>query len=130
MAFEDLTHKQQIFVAEYVKDGNGTRAAREAGYSEKTAEVIASENLRKPLVKGEIDRIKAEKLQKLGVDADWLLRELVLQYQTAVDADRPQIAMKALDLIGKHCDVGAFKDRLELSGSLHMSHEAALRELE
>lgn len=45
-----LTPKQRLFVAEYLKDFNGTRAAIRAGYPKKTAQAIASENLRKPLI--------------------------------------------------------------------------------
>lgn len=130
MAFDDLTHKQQMFCLEYIKDGNATRSAIDAGYSEKSAYSIGEENLRKPEVSQEIARLKRERSQKVQVDAEWLLRELVLQYQKATDGDRDAAALKALDLIGKHCDVGAFKDRLEISGGMHLSHEAALRELE
>lgn len=43
-----LTPKQQRFVEEYLTDLNATQAAIRAGYSEKTANVIASENLAKP----------------------------------------------------------------------------------
>ena len=45
-----LTGKQRIFVRQYLIHFNGTRAAIEAGYSKKTAQVIGSENFRKPLI--------------------------------------------------------------------------------
>lgn len=47
-----LTGKQKLFADYYVGEAhcNGTRAAKLAGYSEKTAYSIASENLRKPEV--------------------------------------------------------------------------------
>lgn len=130
MAFDDLTLKQQLFCLEYVKDGNGTQAAVRAGYSEDTARVIASENLTKPAIAEQIARLKRDRQEKIQVDAEWLLRELVVQYHKAADGDREAAALKALDLIGKHCDVGAFKDRLEISGGLQMTHEQALKELE
>ena len=38
MALRDLTHRQQKFVLEYVKDQNATQACIRAGYSAKTAE--------------------------------------------------------------------------------------------
>ena len=44
---DKLTPKQEAFVREYVVDLNGTQAAIRAGYSEKSAPVIASQNLRK-----------------------------------------------------------------------------------
>ena len=45
---EKLTFKQRKFVIEYMKDLNATQAAIRAGYSKKTARIIASENLTKP----------------------------------------------------------------------------------
>ena len=44
-----LTAKQQRFVDEYLIDLNATQAAIRAGYNEKTAFSIGTENLRKPL---------------------------------------------------------------------------------
>lgn len=44
---DKLTPKQEAFVREYLVDLNGTQAAIRAGYSEKSAPVIASQNLRK-----------------------------------------------------------------------------------
>lgn len=43
-----LTDKQQRLVDEYLIDLNATQAAIRAGYSEKTAKEIGSENLTKP----------------------------------------------------------------------------------
>lgn len=44
----DLTPKQKAFADEYIKNGgNASDAARKAGYAEKNAEVIGSQNLRK-----------------------------------------------------------------------------------
>lgn len=62
---DDLTEKQKIFCREYILDWNGTRAAIAAGYSEKTAGVIASENLTKPNVKAHIQAIQ-EDLEKVA----------------------------------------------------------------
>jgi hypothetical protein len=50
-----LTAKQRAFVDEYVQDFNATRAALDAGYSEKTAAVIGHENLRKPKIEEAIN---------------------------------------------------------------------------
>lgn len=43
-----LTPKQKKFCEYYIQSGNASDAARKAGYSEKTANRIASENLSKP----------------------------------------------------------------------------------
>lgn len=55
-----LTRKQQAFVNEYLKSFNATQAAIAAGYSEKTAYAIGSENLRKPEILAELERIYRE----------------------------------------------------------------------
>lgn len=74
-----LTLKQQRFVEEYLIDLNATQAAIRAGYSEKTANRIASENLSKLDIKKYIDErlaeIESEKIAK---------QEEVLQYLTSV----------------------------------------------
>lgn len=43
-----LSTKQQLFVAHYCETWNATKAAIEAGYSQKSAYSIGSENLKKP----------------------------------------------------------------------------------
>lgn len=45
-----LTPKQKAFADEYIRCGNATEAARRAGYSAKTANTIAAQNLAKPSV--------------------------------------------------------------------------------
>ena len=52
----NLTWKQKAFIDEYMKDYNGTQAAIRAGYSEDSAQQIASENLSKPVIKAELKR--------------------------------------------------------------------------
>lgn len=72
-----LTIKQDAFVKAYLLNGgNATQAAITAGYSEKTAQEIGSENLSKPIIKSAIEKhqqksnddyiwSKADKLKKL-----------------------------------------------------------------
>lgn len=50
-----LTPKQQLFADFYLQHFNGTKAAKQAGYSEKTAYAIAYENLNKPQIKQYIE---------------------------------------------------------------------------
>jgi len=65
----NLTPKQKIFCHEYVIDYNGSRAARVAGYSEKTAKEIASSNLTKVNVKEYIEHIQKDLSKLSGVTA-------------------------------------------------------------
>lgn len=45
-----MTEKQKLFIAEYLKSWNATQAALAAGYSERSAASIGSENLKKPKI--------------------------------------------------------------------------------
>jgi len=71
-----LTAKQQRFVDEYLIDLNGTQAAIRAGYSEKTAKAIASENLTKPDVIAAVQSAQAARAQRTQLDSDWVLERL------------------------------------------------------
>lgn len=67
-----LTVKQEKFVAEYIRnDGNGTQAALVAydTDNEKTAGVMAVENLAKPSIKERVD----EALIKLRISPEYVL---------------------------------------------------------
>lgn len=67
-----LTNKQRAFVNEYIQCWNATEAARRAGYSEKTARSIGSENLTKPDIKQEID----ERIAEMAMGANEALHRL------------------------------------------------------
>lgn len=71
-----LTRKQQRFADEYLIDLDGTKAAIRAGYSPKTAGVIASENLKKPNIREYIDLRMEEKTEELIASQDEVLRYL------------------------------------------------------
>jgi phage terminase small subunit len=62
-----LTKKQEIFVSEYLKDGLAGRAARAAGYSDKSADAQASQLLKIP----KIAKLVAEKHEKRCAKLDF-----------------------------------------------------------
>ncbi|HDL7825599.1 TPA: terminase small subunit [Yersinia enterocolitica] len=72
-----LTDKQELFAREYLKDLNATQAAIRAGYSEKTARKIGSENLTKPDIAERIIELKDVRNEEVGIDAAYVLRRLV-----------------------------------------------------
>ncbi len=74
-----LTLKQQRFADEYIRLGEVTRAAINAGYSTKTAYSIGQENLNKPAIKAYIDE-RLELLKKQSIAQ----QDEVLQYLTSV----------------------------------------------
>jgi phage terminase small subunit len=54
-----LNQRQETFCLEYFKSGNASNAALVAGYSPKTAQEIASENLTKPMIIARINELRA-----------------------------------------------------------------------
>jgi phage terminase small subunit len=76
MPKKKLTSKQEVFVAEYLKDLNATQAAIRAGYSKKTAESIGAENLRKPQIQSKIQEAMAKRSERTQVDQDNVIKEL------------------------------------------------------
>ena len=73
----NLTPKQQRFVEEYLIDLNATQAAIRAGYSEKTAKEIGSENLTKPNIAKAIQEAQNKRAERTQIDAEYVLRRLV-----------------------------------------------------
>lgn len=73
---KELTEKQKKFAREYLKDFNGARAARDAGYSKKTADRIASENLRKPEVVEYLNELQEKKKKKFELSEEKVMNEL------------------------------------------------------
>jgi len=96
-----LTPKQERFVSEFLVDLNATDAARRAGYSSKTAAEMGYENLRKPHIAEAIAKAKAERSERLQIDADFVLEELVKLHKTGMgkflSADRTRFDLAAAD---------------------------------
>lgn len=67
-----LNARQQTFVDEYLTTFNATKAALAAGYSEKTAHSIGSENLKKP----EIAQAISERLSATAMSRDEVIMRL------------------------------------------------------
>jgi phage terminase small subunit len=72
-----LTHKQKTFCKYYVANGfNATQAALKAGYKKTTAYSIGSENLKKPEIKKEIDKLQRKVEEKMEMTFEWKLEKL------------------------------------------------------
>lgn len=72
-AFDSLNLKQQRFVLSYIGCVNGTQAAKEAGYSAKTAHQQACALLKHPNVREAIQQQKREQFKRMHMEADELL---------------------------------------------------------
>jgi phage terminase small subunit len=93
-----MTAKQQRFCDEYLIDLNATQAAIRAGYSEKTAGVIAAENLTKPKIKAYIEERMSEKESSLIAD-----QNEVLEYLTKVLRGETQSEVVVVEGTGEGC---------------------------
>lgn len=119
-----LTEKQKRFIDEYLIDLNATAAAIRAGYSEKTANEIGSQNLVKLSIQKAIAERLKERQQRTEITQDFVLtnlKEIVqrsMQHEGADEYD-PRAAAKALELLGKH--LGMFTDKIKLEGELTVS---------
>ncbi len=70
--------KQQRFVDEYLIDLNATQAAIRAGYSPRTAQVIGTENLSKPIIQAAIQEAQQKRSARTEITQDRVLKELAL----------------------------------------------------
>ena len=93
-----MTPKQKRFCDEYLIDLNATQAAIRSGYSKKTANRIATENLSKPVIKAYIAERMAEKESELIADQDE-----VLKYLTSVLRGKTQSEVVVVEGIGDGC---------------------------
>jgi len=132
-----LTDKQKAFVDEYLVDLNATQAAIRAGYSSKTAKQIGTENLSKPVVAEAIQEAIAERSERTGINADYVLKQAIKLHERCMQETSPVTdgrgnpiekhghpvytfnaagAARALELIGKHIEIQAFQDKKVVSG--------------
>lgn len=112
MPKKELTHKQQLFIKEYLIDFNGTQAAIRAGYSKNSAQPTASENLSKPIIQKELSKAIAKKMNKADITVEYVLDNIkgIIDNRKAKDNDR----LKGLELLGKYLKL--FFDKIEHSG--------------
>lgn len=69
--------KREMFCREYIKDLNGTQAAIRAGYSEKTANRIASQLLSKLDIQSRIAEMQSVRVEEVRIDANYVLKRLI-----------------------------------------------------
>ena len=98
MAETKLTAKQQRFCDEYLIDLNATQAAIRAGYSEKAARQIATENMAKPSIREYIEKRMAEKEASLIAD-----QNEVMKYLTSVLRGKSQSEIVVIEGTGDGC---------------------------
>lgn len=73
----DLTVQQKTFAEEWIVDFNGARAARDAGYSEKTAREQGSRLLANVNVQAYIQHLMEKRAERLELTQDMIVKELM-----------------------------------------------------
>ncbi len=132
-----LTEKQKRFADHYIETGNATESAVKAGYSKKTAAVIAAENLIKPNIKNYIDRKLKALEDERTASAKEILEMLTASMRGEIDEEviviegdgdgvssarvvKKQIGLKdrikAAELLGKRYRL--FTDKIEVEGAV------------
>ena len=143
MNAKTLTPKKSRFVEEFLIDLNATQAAVRAGYSKKTAKQQASRLLTNVDVAAAVAEAKRERSEAIEINAEWVLRQAVELHRRCMQEIKPArnpktrqqmkdedgnllftfnaaAANRALELIGKHVELGAWKERIEVSSGLSL----------
>ncbi len=137
-----LTPKQELFVAAYVAEPNATKAAKTAGYSEKTAYSQGQRLLKKVEVQQAVAEGQSALAERAEITKDWLIEksrnvfELAMglntdaldRYGKPTGEQRRQLsaANKAIENIGKL--TGHWIDRKDVT--MHQIDQMSLEELE
>lgn len=118
-----VEEKEQLFVAEYLKDFNACQAAIRAGYSEKRGRQTGHDLLRKPHIQQGISEAVSRMVTKIerrtGVSVERLLVDIDRVGSAAEIEGKYSDALKAYELLGKHLKM--FTDKFELSGDVGLA---------
>jgi len=110
-----LNARQKSFCEYYVVSGNATEAAIKAGYKEKNARFIGSENLTKANIKEYIKELQEKAKDNrimTAIERREFLTKLILKEETK-DTDR----LKAVDILNKMD--GEYTQKVEVNGNIN-----------
>jgi phage terminase small subunit len=115
-----LTARQRKFIDAYLVSGNATSAAVAAGYSEKTAKSIGSENLTKPDVAAAIASRQAKASDKADLTLEAHLTALNALRDKAAAAEQFSAAVSAEVSRGKASGLYVEKTETKHSGAIEV----------
>lgn len=108
-----MTHKQKIFISEYLKTGNATESAKKAGYSEKTSYSTGQRLLKNVEIRKEIERLQNEALEKAELSVSDVIK---LVKEIAMSGKNETVRLRAMDMLLKY--LGAYSDDAKLISRL------------
>ena len=91
--------KHERFCQAYLMDLNYTKAAIAAGYSERSAASQGSALMKKPEILARVRELRKERMERMGLDADFVLHELL---DTYVKCKNPTPVLTRNPLTGKY----------------------------
>lgn len=121
-----LTEKEEAFVDHLLADPkrNRTKAAVNAGYSQKTAYEIGRQNLNKLEIKQVIDKKLEPVKKKLAIDRDYIVENLHHLVETCKNSGSehfdPSAANRSLELLMKA--LGLATDKIQLQAEVNSRH--------
>lgn len=101
MALREFTPKQSRFIDEFMLDMNATQAAIRAGYSARSARVIAQETLLNPAVQAELQARQSVESERLGVCRQQVVAGLLEAAQMARENSDPGGMVRAFSTLGQ-----------------------------
>ena len=110
MPKDKLTPKQKKFCDEYLKLGNATQAAKNAGYSEKTAYRTGADNLKVPHILDYINARQEQIASKDIADIEEIMKYLTdvmrgkIKDQSDLDASLSERTKAAQELLKRNVD--------------------------
>ncbi len=121
MQVDKLTEKQKRFIDYYIEKGNATEAAILAGYSEKTAKQIGSENLAKLdcYIKERLKPIENKRIADADEVLTYLTKVMRGEEKDAFNLDASlKDRNKAAELLGKRLRLFVDKVEQENTGNI------------
>jgi len=112
---EQMTHRQELFIQEYIKTGNTTNSAIKAGYSKRTAKSIGQRLLTFVNIKKRIEELS----QKIANNNNIMTAKERQEYLTKlINSDDVKVSdkLKALDILNKM--TGEYTQKVEVNGEI------------
>lgn len=109
-----LNERQLRFVEAMLVAETSTAAAIAAGYDQKRARITASELLARQDIQDAIARLRAERAERTGITADWVVQQLQAEAGKTGEGSSHGARIRALELLGKH--VGMWPTKVEVTG--------------
>ena len=109
-----MTHRQELFIQEYIKTGNATSSAIKAGYSERTAKSIGQRLLTFVDIKKKINELS----QKIACNSIMTAKERQEYLTKLINAADVKVSdkLKVLDILNKM--TGEYIQKVEVNGEL------------